>query len=104
MILLSFLIACGSSDRVADIEALSGDPDVGAEVYQTECGGCHGVEGEGGVGPAMADVTPIHTDSELISIILYGVGDTMPAHEYMSDQEVADVLAWSRQEFGDNTQ
>ena len=100
MILLSFMAAC-SIDRVADIEELVGDPELGAAVYQAECGGCHGPEGEGLSGPAMADVTPLHTDSEFISIVLFGVGDTMPAHEYMSDQEIADVLAWSRQEFGE---
>jgi len=97
MILLGFLLACGG-DRTEDILALTGDADAGASVYTSECAGCHGADGEGGVGPAMTTVVPAHTDAQFVDVVLVGVGE-MPAHDYMDDQEIADVLAYSRATF-----
>ncbi len=55
------LVACDGSngdsgDRAATILDLEGDPAAGEQVYADECSSCHGVSGEGGVGPAMSSV------------------------------------------------
>lgn len=47
----------------------------GEKVYQTNCVACHGVSGEGGVGPNFADEYWIHGGSinDVFSVIKYGV-------------------------------
>jgi mono/diheme cytochrome c family protein len=90
-----FLFACGGADdasRVDDILSLDGDAVAGADVYQAECSGCHGSDGEGGSGPALDGVYDAYAPAQLVTLILEGEGG-MPAHDYLSDQEIADLMA-----------
>ncbi|MFT4978762.1 MAG: mono/diheme cytochrome c family protein [Myxococcota bacterium] len=99
--ILFLLVGCGT-DRVEAILALEGDVAEGASVYSTQCSGCHGADGEGGVGPAMDALVPAHTDTQFIDVVLYGIGDEMPTHDHLSDQRIADLLAWARDTYGEN--
>jgi len=96
------MMGCGgeedTGDRVAAILDLEGDPAAGEGVYASECASCHGADGEGGSGPAMEDALH-HGDAETVEVILDGIGG-MPAHDYLDDQEIADVLAYITQEWG----
>jgi len=91
-VLLSPLTACGSSAT----EGLTGDPAAGANVYAANCASCHGVNGEGGTGPALAGEA--EETAELEDIILNGEGE-MPAIP-LEDQELADVIAYLQETFG----
>ena len=92
-LLVTFLLtACGSSAT----DGLVGDPAEGANVYAANCASCHGVNGEGGVGPALAGEA--EETAELEDIILNGEGE-MPAIP-LEDQELADVIAYLQQTFG----
>jgi mono/diheme cytochrome c family protein len=93
---LLFLVACGGSST--DTASVTGDTTAGADVYATSCAACHGASGEGGTGPAMADEVPGKTDAELEDIVLNGEG-SMPAVS-LGDQDLADLLAYLRAEFG----
>lgn len=92
-------IGCGdkgddtASARVDDILALSGDEASGASVYTGSCSGCHGTNGEGLTGPAMADVVSDNSDEEIVSVVLSGTG-SMPAFDSLADQDIADLLAY----------
>lgn len=81
---------CGGS-RVDDVLALTGDAAAGQAVYQARCALCHGDNGEGGTGPAIAGEDELE---ELVEVVLFGEGDMSGFDGVISDQEVADVVAF----------
>lgn len=104
------LASCGGDDHnddghshsedVEHIMALHGDADSGAVVFDASCANsaCHGVDGDSGTAPRLSEAVPEHTDEQLAALIAYGDGD-MPAQSSLSDQEVADVIAYVQQAY-----
>lgn len=92
---LVFAAACGADKQVDDILALEGDADNGAVVFADHCATCHGADATGGSGPnLLAEAGEEDEAAEQVDIILGGE-DEMPAFiDVLSDQEIADVLAW----------
>lgn len=89
--LIGLAIACGDGGRVDDILALTGDAAAGATVYADNCASCHGDDGTGGSGP---DISGESETEEIAQIVLDGEGD-MPAFDGdLTDQEIADVVAF----------
>lgn len=111
--------AFGSRDTA---EALTGAA-LGAEVYRSQgCSACHGAAGEGGVGPALAGgeakltfpdekdhISWVKTGSAPFKGQPYGAEDReggqrgpatggMPAFSSLSDEEVAAVVLYERDE------
>jgi len=88
----------------------------GAIVYQTYCAACHQKNGKGAAGrfPPLAGTDWVTGDkSRLIQIILNGMegeimvngegyNNVMPQHSFLSDEEIARVLTYIRQHFGNN--
>jgi glucose/arabinose dehydrogenase len=91
-------------------ESLTG----GAHIYQVYCGTCHQQNGRGASGrfPPLANTSWVTGDKNLlIGIVLKGMegpievnseqfNGTMPQHSFLSDEEVATVLTYIRQNFG----
>jgi mono/diheme cytochrome c family protein len=96
-VVCGLLIGCGK-DRVDTIAALSGDETAGADVFQT-CVPCHGADGSGGTGNSLIERAPVYDKKGLITYIIDG-GVNMPPQSSLDDQEVADVVAYVRAEFG----
>lgn len=83
--------------EAADREAP--DPD-GAKVYRSNCAACHGKQGEGGVGPALAGNATLADGSAVLDQILHG-GGGMPAFEgRLSTEEIEAVASYVRTELG----
>lgn len=86
----------------------------GAHIYQVYCGTCHQQNGRGASGrfPPLANTSWVTGDKNLlIGIVLKGMegpievnseqfNGTMPQHSFLSDEEVATVLTYIRQNFG----
>jgi len=86
----------------------------GKKVYEKECLSCHQVKGQGvqRMNPPLAKTKYVLGDKKaLISVVVKGLtepievnGDTyenvMPAHPNLTDQEIADVLTYVRNSFG----
>lgn len=70
----------------------------GETVYGNYCAACHGVNGEGGGGPALDGVSFVSSRSAVVYQILYGAMDHgMPAFApVLSDQEIAAVSTYIR--------
>lgn len=89
--------------------ALAADPTAGATVYKTECSACHGTKGDG-KGPASVALTPKpasfldaafwtaeRTDEQLATSIRSGKpGTAMAGFPHLTDQQMADLLAYLR--------
>lgn len=88
------LVACNGKD--GDTGSLTGDVTRGEAVFEV-CAVCHGADGTGGSGPSLVEEVPDQTDAELEDIILNGYGDM--AAQDLTDQEVADVIAYCRATF-----
>lgn len=91
---LPLVAACngggGDGSRTDTILSLSGDDAAGEAIFADNCAICHAADGSGGSGPSL---TGEELDAELVSIILNGE-DSMPSFSELSDQEIADLIAW----------
>lgn len=91
-----------STDTAATSEAAAGEAnaEAGKTVYAGTCAGCHGTEGQGGVGPKL-DMTKTWSDAEFTAAIREGkapekeLSPVMPrfAEAQLSAQQIADVHA-----------
>ena len=86
---------------VPTLTDFSGDPSLGAVVYQGNCAVCHGQDGRGRIGQTLAKAWPGNQpDAYLRQVIREGVpGTTMPAWGRaeggpLSDDEIANVSAF----------
>ncbi|MEJ2707567.1 MAG: c-type cytochrome [Anaerolineales bacterium] len=78
--------------------------DRGRALYSQQCVSCHGVQGEGGVGPALNNRTVLKNtlDNVFFSVIRSGVPNTqMPAWSVdyggpLTDEDIRDVVAFLR--------
>jgi mono/diheme cytochrome c family protein len=71
----------------------------GEAVFSETCANCHGPTGTEGTAPSLLEEVPEHSDERLVEIIQFGEEDMPPIQ--ITDQEIADVLAYVRQEFGE---
>ncbi|MEX1238174.1 MAG: cytochrome c, partial [Cyclobacteriaceae bacterium] len=86
----------------------------GAKIYTVYCGTCHQRDGKGASGrfPPLAGATWVTGDKKLlIGIVLKGMegpidvngeqfNSTMPQHSFLSNEEIANVLTYIRERFG----
>lgn len=110
-----FLAACSSStsnpstpatsERIAKISTLPGNAAAGKTVYETTaspaCVSCHKADGKGQGNLYPSLVEPSQTDpvDELAGYILNGKNTGMPKQTGLSDQQVADVIAYMKETF-----
>jgi len=99
--LMDWLIEESGVERkpVEDVP-VAGDAALGASVYAKHCASCHGAQGEGGTGTALAN--PVHLATASDAFIRYTVangrtGTPMAAFAgTLSDSEINDVVAFLR--------
>ena len=98
--------------KVADTPAASIER--GGVIYQKECLSCHQADGGGvpHINPPLAGNTVLLNDKATsILVVLKGMTDRIPiddeyysnnmaSHAYLSNQEIADVLTFARNSFG----
>jgi mono/diheme cytochrome c family protein len=98
----------GRAGEAADQADGPGDPPAGGlsageRVYVRQgCSACHGVEGGGGIGPALAGNARLADDEYVIGQILNGGGGMPPFADQLSDQEVAAVASHERTSWGND--
>lgn len=117
---LTILVALSVPACATSTPQLSPDLEAGRDTYRDRCATCHGGNGEGGAGPALAGVIETFSscDAQMQWISLgserfktevgptYGDQDTeitgvMPEFSTsLSEHEIARVAAFERHEFG----
>lgn len=78
--------------------ALTGDEVAGETVFANNCSGCHGGDATGGIGPDLTTLVSGLSDEDIVLTIAEGSGNMGAVG--IDDQEIADVLAWLRANFG----
>jgi mono/diheme cytochrome c family protein len=121
---LATLISCGnnssqsSGSSVADTEkstlqSMQDHP--GKRVYDQYCKACHMADGTGikGLHPPLKDNKTVNDTDKLIEVTLKGMtgkivvdgveyNGIMPPHTHLTNQQIADVLSYVRQNFSGN--
>ena len=112
---IGILIACKSGKKPQQIETQQAIQ--GKQIYYKYCLSCHQADGSGvpGMYPSLkkSEIIPKDPDS-LIAILLHGLSgeievdgivynSVMPPHNYLTDQEIADVLTYIRSEIAGNS-
>ena len=109
--IVTVLMSSTSSPLQEDLKA---SIERGKKVYESTCLACHQVNGSGvpGMNPPLKKTKWVLGDKKtLINIILKGLDEeievndetysnVMPAFANLSDQEIADVLTYTRNSFG----
>lgn len=91
----------GAQDRPTTILELEGDVAAGGALFTTqECStqACHGSDGIQGEAPDLNLRVPVLSDEEIVYVLLDGRG-AMPPQSRLSDQQLADVIAWLNESF-----
>ena len=79
-----------------------GSASAGAQIFSANCARCHGVDGGGGLGPALANVVAEkYPDIEdQIGVVTGGKG-TMPAFgNELTKEQIREVVEYTRTELG----
>ena len=72
---------------------LSGSPENGGLLFRTNCAGCHGIAGQGLVGPNLHGVAARKNSRQLIQQVVSGRTPPMPRFQ-PEPQAMADLLAF----------
>lgn len=107
---ISANLAASTADDVSDATASNG-----SKVYKIYCLACHQANGKGvqGLNPPLVDTDWVSGDKKrLIGVILNGMQgekvdgevyrNIMAPHNFLSDEDIADVLTYIRTSFGNN--
>ncbi len=111
LVTVAILIACFS---VAAQTATKASIEKGKKVYETYCLTCHQAEGDGvpKLNPPLINTSYVNGDKKkLIKWVLQGTtekieidgktySNNMASQAYLKDQEIADVLTYIRNSFG----
>lgn len=94
-------VACSSDDattdddRVPAIAALTGSAASGSSLYVANCTSCHGTDGKSGSESRNVAAYAASNKNDTIEQILEGEG-SMPAYgTQFSDQQIADLVAYT---------
>ena len=103
--LLAFTPACSEEENpdTETILTLTGNADDGQSIYDAKCASCHQADGTGNASldyPSLVEHVPHEEQSEMVTLILDGEGNMPSFRSQLSDQEVADVLAYIVREWG----
>jgi len=85
VVLTVFAFACATESEIV------GDADAGSTVYADNCTSCHGADGAGVSGPALAGLTD---EASMEAKIVDGAGGMPAFGESLDEQDVADVIAY----------
>jgi len=100
MLLGSFLLLIGGISALGQDQRMSGSSQgQGAQLYQSDCAYCHGADGRGGRGPAIATLPKViaMSNQELMGIVHKGeVDQGMPGFPDLGDSGTKAVVQYLR--------
>lgn len=91
--LAGWLLLRHSDPYVQSVLALEGNADQGRFIFQMNCSSCHGLYGDGQVGPSLRHVSSHKSRVGLIHQVTSGSTPPMPQFQ-PTPQEMADLLKY----------
>jgi mono/diheme cytochrome c family protein len=97
--LITFLVIWGYSyvqkndPYIQEVLSLQGDQNRGEAIFQVNCAVCHGINGDGHVGPSLHDILQHKSQVKIINQVTRGETPPMPKFQ-PSSQEMADLLRY----------
>lgn len=85
-----------SDPYIKEVLTLKGDIIKGNAIFQINCAGCHGVQGDGIVGPSLRNIPRRKSKISLIDQVIGGKTPPMPKFQ-PNTQEMADLLSYLEQ-------
>lgn len=82
-----------SDPYVQEVLSLTGSLERGKAIFQANCAVCHGLEGQGNIGPNLEAVSQRKTPSRLIEQVISGKTPPMPKFQPKA-QDMADLLSY----------
>ena len=82
-----------SNPYLKSVLALNGDPVNGRQIFQINCSGCHGKEGNGVVGPSLQRISRRRSNLSLIHQVIDGKTPPMPKFQ-PEPGTMADLLSY----------
>jgi mono/diheme cytochrome c family protein len=97
---LAFAIALFANEPGGGDAAATKQP--GASIYSASCATCHGAGGQGGVGPALAGnvVDEFPDVADEIAVVTNGRGGMPSFGSRLTDEEIAQVVEYTRTDLG----
>ena len=92
VLLLWVLGNAGQDPYIRATLDLQGSTDHGGQLFRINCAGCHGLAGQGLLGPTLKGITERVGDAQLIHQIVSGETPPMPSFQ-MEPKAMADLLA-----------
>ena len=93
LVLFGIEMVKASDPYVKSVLSHQGNPVQGKAIFQINCAGCHGLQGNGLVGPTLHDISKYKSRYGLIHQVTSG--DTPPMPKFQpSVQEMADLLSY----------
>jgi mono/diheme cytochrome c family protein len=93
LVLLGIYQFSYSDPYVRDVLTLPGDTEQGQAIFQMNCASCHGIAGDGRVGPSLHHISDRKSRVGLIHQVTSGQTPPMPQFQ-PSPQEMADLLEY----------
>ena len=89
--------AGGDGSRTDSVLALTGDAAAGQMVFESNCGlsSCHGTDGNSGAGTHFS-IVATRSNEAILNVVINGSGAMLPLGDSLTDQQLADVLAYIR--------
>lgn len=114
ILFLTLLISLSFTNRY---EYINQNSNPGKETYETFCIACHQADGKGqpGVNPPLVGSEWVNGDkTRLIKTVMQGLNEpivingfkytnAMPAHDFLEDNDLAQLLTYVRNKFGETT-
>lgn len=91
--ILGFHLIQVSDPYMHNVLSLDGNSVRGQAIFQINCAGCHGIRGDGQVGPSLQHVSKRKSKVSLIHQVISGQTPPMPKFQ-PSPQEMADLLSY----------
>jgi mono/diheme cytochrome c family protein len=91
--LLGFHLMQVSDPYMHNVLSLDGNSGRGQAIFQINCAGCHGIRGDGQVGPSLQHVSKRKSKVSIIHQVISGQTPPMPKFQ-PSPQEMADLLSY----------
>ena len=78
---------------ITETLSIQGEALSGSKLFKVNCVGCHGISGQGFLGPDLHDATKVMSDKKIINQVIQGLTPPMPSFE-IEPQSMADLLAY----------